>query len=226
MKPMTEEHLAVLRRHMVEVVAIHADLMEEELGKAALDGRVVDAMLRVPRHLFVPAPLAALAYQDTPLPIGFDKTISQPFMCALMTDLLAPAPHEAVLEVGTGLGYQTAVLAELAGRVWSVEIVEEFAAGAEARLQRLGYPNVGIRVGDGSRGWAEHAPFDKVLVAAGAERVPPALLEQLKPGGRLVLPVGPAEGQRLTVTEKDAEDGCARVRELIPVLFSRLETVL
>jgi protein-L-isoaspartate(D-aspartate) O-methyltransferase len=114
---MTEGHLAVLRRHMVEVVAIHADLMEEELGKAALDRRVVDAMLRVPRHLFVPAPLAALAYQDTPLPIGFDKTISQPFMCALMTDLLAPAPHEAVLEVGTGLGYQTAVLAELSGRV-------------------------------------------------------------------------------------------------------------
>ncbi len=226
MKPMTEEHLAVLRRHMVEVIAIHADLMEEELGKAALDGRVVDAMLRVPRHLFVPAPLAALAYQDTPLPIGFDKTISQPFMCALMTDLLAPAPHEAVLEVGTGLGYQTAVLAELAGRVWSVEIVEEFAAGAEARLQRLGYSNVGIRVGDGSRGWAEHAPFDKILVAAGAERVPPALLEQLKPGGRLVLPLGPAEGQRLTVVDKGAEDGRLRVRELIPVLFSRLETVV
>jgi protein-L-isoaspartate(D-aspartate) O-methyltransferase len=227
MKPMTEAHLAVLRRHMVEAVAIHADLMEEELGKAALDARVVDAMLRVPRHLFVPAPLAALAYQDTPLPIGLDKTISQPFMCALMTDLLAPGPDEAVLEVGTGLGYQTAVLAELVGRVWSVEIVEELAAGAEARLDRLGYSNVGgIRVGDGSRGWAEHAPFDKVLVAAGAERVPPALLEQLKPGGRLVLPLGPAEGQRLTVIDKGAEDGRERVRELIPVLFNRLETVV
>ncbi len=227
MKPMTEEHLAVLRRHMVEVVAIHADLMEEELGKAALDRRVLEAMLRVPRHLFVPAPFAALAYDDTPLPIGFDKTISQPFMCALMADLLAPGPHEAVLEVGTGLGYQTAVLAELAGRVWSVEIVEELADGAEHRLRRLGHANVGgIRVGDGSRGWAERAPFDKVLVAAGAERVPPALLEQLKPGGRLVLPLGPAEGQRLTVIDKDAEDGRARVRELIPVLFSRLETAV
>ncbi len=225
MKPMTEEHLAVLRRHMVEVVAIHADLMEEELGKPALEGRVLEAMLRVPRHLFVPGPLAALAYQDTPLPIGFDKTISQPFMCALMTDLLAPGPQDTVLEVGTGLGYQTAVLAEFAGRVWSVEIVEELAAGAEARLRRLGYTEVAIRVGDGSRGWAEHAPFDKVLVAAGAERVPPALLEQLKPGGRLVLPLGPAEGQRLTVIDKDV-DGRARVREVIPVLFSRLETVL
>ncbi len=125
MKPMTEKHFAVLRRHMVEAVGIHADLIEEELGKPALDARVLEAMLRVPRHLFVPASLAALAYQDTPLPIGFDKTISQPFMCALMTDLLAPGPDEAVLEVGTGLGYQTAVLAELAGRVWSVEIVEE-----------------------------------------------------------------------------------------------------
>jgi protein-L-isoaspartate(D-aspartate) O-methyltransferase len=225
MKQMTEEHLAILRRHMVEVVAIHVELLEEELGKAALDGRVLEAMLRVPRHLFVPAPLAALAYQDTPLPIGFDKTISQPFMCALMADLLAPEPQDTVLEVGTGLGYQTAVLAELAGRVWSVEIVEEFAAAAELRLQRLGYANVGIRVGDGSRGWAERAPFDKVLAAAAAERIPPALLEQLKPGGRLVLPLGPAEGQRLTVIDKDA-DGHTRMREVIPVLFSRLETVL
>ena len=226
MKPMTEKHLAILRRHMVEAVAIHADLLEEELGKAALDARVLEAMLRVPRHLFVPAPLAALAYEDTPLPIGFDKTISQPFMCALMTDLLAPGPQDTVLEVGTGLGYQTALLAELAGRVWSVEIVEELADGAELRIRRLGCTGVGIRVGDGSRGWAEHAPFDKVLVAAGAERVPPALLGQLKPGGRLVLPLGPAEGQRLTVIDKDAEDGRAHVRELIPVLFSRLETVV
>ena len=225
MKPMTEAHLAVLRRHMVELIAIHADLLEEELGKPALDRRVLEAMLRVPRHLFVPGPLAALAYDDAPLPIGFDKTISQPFMCALMSDLLAPAPHDVVLEVGTGLGYQTAVLAGLAERVWSVEIVEELAEGADLRLKRLGYTKVGIRVGDGSRGWAEHAPFDKILVAAAAERVPPALLEQLKPGGRLVLPLGPTEGQRLTVIDKGG-DGRTSVRELIPVLFSRLETVL
>jgi protein-L-isoaspartate(D-aspartate) O-methyltransferase len=226
MKPMTEEHLAVLRRHMVELIAIQVELLEEELGKAALDGRVLEAMRRVPRHLFVPAPLAALAYDDRPLPIGFDKTISQPFMCALMADLLAPGPQEAVLEVGTGLGYQTALLAELADRVWSVEIVEELAGGAERRLGRLGYAaRVGIRVGDGSRGWAEHAPYDKILVSAGAERVPPALLEQLRPGGCLVLPLGSAEEQRLTVIGKGA-DGRTRVRELIPVLFSRLETVL
>src|SRR3712207_1178240 len=225
MKPMTEEHLAVLRRHMVEAIAIHAELMEEELGKPALDARVLDAMLRVPRHLFVPGPLAALAYQDAPLPIGFGKTISQPLMCALMTDLLAPGSREAVLEVGTGLGYQTAVLAELAGRVWSVEIVEELAGGAELRLDRLGYPKVGIRVGGGSRGGTERAPFAKAVVAAGAGRIPPALLGQLKPGGRLVLPLGPAEWQRLTVIDKGG-DGRTSVREVIPVLFSRLETVV
>ena len=225
MKSMGEEHFAVLRRHMVEVVEIHADLAAEELGKAALDARVLGAMRRVPRHLFVPAPLARLAYHDGPLPIGFDKTVSQPFVCALMADLLAPGPRDAVLEVGTGLGYQAAVLAELAGQVWSVEVVEELAAGAEARLRGLGYPGVEVRVGDGSRGWAEHAPFDRVLVTAAAERPPPALLGQLAPGGRLVMPLGPGEAQVLTAIDKDA-DGRTRARESIPVRFGRLETVL
>ncbi|GCA49609.1 protein-L-isoaspartate(D-aspartate) O-methyltransferase (plasmid) [Sinorhizobium meliloti] len=221
MKPMNEEHLAVLRRHMVEVVAIYADLASEELGKAALDERVMAAMLRVPRHLFVPVPAAPFAYQDMPLPIGFDKTVSQPFMVALMTDLLAPQPHEAVLEIGTGLGYQTAILAQLAGQVWSVEIIEEFAGQAEALLHGLGMSNVGIRIGDGSRGWPEHAPFDKILVTAAAEQPPPALLEQLKPMGRLVLPVG-SEEQVLTVIDKDSA-GQFAARQLIPVRFSRLE---
>jgi protein-L-isoaspartate(D-aspartate) O-methyltransferase len=225
MKPMNEGHLATLRRHMVEVIAIHADLMAEEIGKAALDERVLAAMLRVPRHLFVPGELAALAYHDTPLPIGFDKTISQPFIGALMIDLLAPEPHHAVLEIGTGRGYQTAVLAELADRVWTVEVVEEFASLAEARLQQLGHARVGIRVGDGSRGWAEHAPYDKILVTAAAERPPPALLEQLTPGGRMVLPVGGDEEQQLTVIDKD-ETGDTRAREVIPVRFGRLETVM
>jgi len=194
MKPMTEEHFAILRRHMVELIAMHVDLMSEELGKAVLHERVLSAMLRIPRHLFVPPELAAFSYQDTPLPIGFGKTISQPFINALMTDLLAPERSEAVLEIGTGLGYQTAVLAELAGVVWSVEIVEEFATQAELRLHELGYSTVGIRVGDGSRGWAEHAPYDRILVTAAAEWPPPALIEQLRPDGRLVLPVGPGEG--------------------------------
>ena len=131
------------------------------LDKSALGERVAAALREVPRHLFVPAQIAALAYHDTPLPIGFNKTISQPFVGALMIDLLAPQPGESVLEVGTGLGYQAAVLAQLARRVWSIEIVEEFAEAAESRLQEFGLTNVAIRVGDGSRGWPEHAPFDK-----------------------------------------------------------------
>ncbi|OMQ39769.1 protein-L-isoaspartate(D-aspartate) O-methyltransferase [Ensifer sp. 1H6] len=223
MRPMNEKHLAVLRRHMVEVIAIYADLESEELGKAAFDERVMAAMLRVPRHLFVPAPAAPFAYQDMPLPIGFDKTVSQPFMVALMIDLLDPQPHEAVLEIGTGLGYQAAILAELAGQVWSVEIIEEFASHAEALLRSLGISNVGIRIGDGSGGWPERAPFDKILVTAAAEEAPPALIEQLKPMGRLVLPMG-SEQQFLTVIDKDSA-GQLETRQFIPVRFGRLETV-
>jgi protein-L-isoaspartate(D-aspartate) O-methyltransferase len=222
MKPMNEKHLAILRRQMVEVIEIHTDLMSEELETATLDERVLAAMLRVPRHLFAPEPLASLAYQDMPLPIGFDKTISQPFIIALMTDLLAPDPGDVVLEIGTGLGYHAAILAELISQVWSVEIVEEFANEAERRLHQLGYLNIGIRIGDGSRGWAEHAPYDKILLTAAAEQPPPALLEQLKPGGRIVLPMGPVEAQRLTVVDMDA-GGNTRTRRLIPVRFSLLE---
>jgi protein-L-isoaspartate(D-aspartate) O-methyltransferase len=225
MKAMNESHLAILRRHMVEMIAVHADLASDEIGRAVLDERVMGAMRKVPRHLFVPAPLAAYAYQDTPLPIGFDKTISQPFIVALMTDLLSPQPSEKVLEVGTGLGYQTAILAELASQVWSIEVVEEFASLAQDLLRQLGYLGVQIRVGDGSRGWPEHAPFDKILVTAAADEAPAALLDQLKPGGRLVMPLGPEEMQRLTIINKD-EDGQTRVWSLLPVRFSRLETVI
>ena len=163
------------------------------------------------------AQLTGLAYHDTPLPIGFDKTISQPFVGALMIDLLAPQPGDFVLEVGTGLGYQAAVLAELTSRVWSVEIVEEFAAAAEARLKELGFANVAIRVGDGSRGWPEHAPFDKILVTAAATRVPELLLEQLKPGGLMVIPLGPMEAQKLTLLRKKPEARSRRVRSFRPV---------
>ena len=137
---------------------------------------------------------------------------------------LDPRPGETVLEIGTGLGYQTAVLAQLVRQVWSVEIVEEFALEAEMRLRRLGCANVGIRIGDGSRGWAEHASFDKILVTAAAELTPPALIEQLKPGGRMVLPVGAMDAQMLTVLDKDALGRVTR-RQLLPVCFSRLETM-
>ena len=225
MKPMNESHFAILRRHMVEMIAIHADLASDDIGKVMLDERVMAAMREVPRHVFVPAPLAPYAYQDTPLPIGFDKTISQPFIVALMTDLLSPQPNETVLEVGTGLGYQTAILAELADRVWSIEIVEEFASAARSLLGHLGYARIQIREGDGSRGWSEHGPFDKILVTAATDTAPAALLAQLKPGGRLVLPLGPEEMQRLTIIEKDT-NGQTRVQELLPVRFSRLETIM
>jgi protein-L-isoaspartate(D-aspartate) O-methyltransferase len=221
---MQEKHFAILRRHMIEVIGIHVDLAGDELGKLALDERVLTAMGRVPRHAFVPSPLAVHAYHDAALPIGFDKTISQPFMVAVMTDLLEPRQDDIVLEVGTGLGYQAAVLGQLVRRVWSVEIIEELAVEATARLRRLGYDNIGIHIGDGSLGWAEHAPYDKIIVSAAAELVPPVLLQQLKPGGRMVLPTGLAEDQKLTLVEKDVA-GRARIRELMSVRFGLLETV-
>jgi protein-L-isoaspartate(D-aspartate) O-methyltransferase len=221
---MKEEHFAILRRHMVEVIEIYLDLARDDLGRSALDERVMRAIGRVPRHAFVPLPVVRHAYQDMPLPIGFNKTISQPFIVAIMTDLLEPQPDDVVLEIGTGLGYQAAVLSQLVHRVWSVEIIEELAVEAESRLRRLGYDNVDIHIGDGALGWAEHAPYDKIIITAAAELVPSALLQQLKPGGRMVLPVGPAEDQKLTVVEKD-EAGRAHLRELMSVQFGLLETV-
>jgi protein-L-isoaspartate(D-aspartate) O-methyltransferase len=222
MKPMTDKHLAVLRRHMVEVVDLHYDLADEEIGKAGLDPRVRDAMLRVPRHHFVLSPLAGLAYHDTPLPIGFDKTVSQPFIAALMLDLLGPEPDHNVLEVGTGLGYQAALLAELAAQVWTVEVVEEFASAAELILRQLGVFNVEVRAGDGARGWPEHAPFDRILVTAAAKAPPQLLVDQLAPTGRLVMPVGATDIQHLAVFDK-RPDGVLFAREIMPVRFSKLE---
>ena len=221
MKPMTEQHLAVLRRHMVEIIDMHFDLASDEIGKTEVDTRLRQAMLAVPRHLFVPGALAGLAYQDTPLPIGFDKTVSQPFIGALMIDLLEAKQGQRILEVGTGLGYQAAVLAELGANVFSVEIVEEFAEAAVARLVTLGH-EVAVRVGDGSRGWSEHAPFDGILVTAAAPEVPEALTEQLAPGGRLVMPVGGPDVQQLSVLEKDS-GGDIRTHALMPVKFTQLE---
>jgi protein-L-isoaspartate(D-aspartate) O-methyltransferase len=222
MKALTDKHLAIFRRHMVDVIGIQADLSSDETGKSELDERVMAVMQEIPRHLFVPAPVASAAYEDMPLPIGFNKTISQPFMVALMTDLLDPGPDDRLLEVGTGLGYQTAILARLVGHVWTVEIVEEFVESAEKRLKHVGIENVSLRVGDGSRGWADHAPYDKIIVAAGAKEVPPALIAQLKPGGRLVLPLGPSEAQRLSLVQKGADDTIA-LRGIMPVQFSELE---
>ena len=221
---MADTQFDALRQRMVAVIAAYTTLASEHIGKEALDRRVLEAMERVPRHAFVPAEIRPFAYENTPLPIGFGKTISQPFIVAVMTDLLDPQPGDVVLEIGTGLGYQAALLAELAGRVWTVEVVEELATEAEQRLQRHGYRNVGVRIGDGSGGWPEHAPFDKIMVTAAPELVPPALIKQLKPGGRMVLPAGLPESQQLMVVDKD-DAGRTRTREVMGVRFTPLETV-
>ena len=165
---MSDDRYTALRHEMVTVIAAYVQHTGDRLGKETLDGRVMEAMGKVPRHAFVTRDLAPFAYYDSPLPIGFDKTISQPFMVALMTDLLDVQQGDRVLEVGTGLGYHTAILAELAAAVFSVEIIEELAERAGGTLRHLGYDTVEMRVGDGSKGWHEHAPFDKILVAAGA----------------------------------------------------------
>jgi protein-L-isoaspartate(D-aspartate) O-methyltransferase len=209
------------RRAMVMIVAAYARLCVEELGKEQLSDRVMQAMTTVPRHQFVPAELEEWAYEDTPLPIGQGKTISQPFIVALMTDLLAIQGSDKVLEIGTGLGYQSAILAELASQVFSVEIIEELAKEAERRLRSTGYDNVQLRLGDGSRGWVEHGPFDKIMVSAAPQRIPQKLLGQLKVGGKMVLPLGAEDDQRLIVVEK-GEDDHVRTRELIAVRFSSL----
>ena len=222
MKPMTEQHLAIYRRHMVEIIDMHFDLSSDEIGKDALNPELRRALMDVPRHLFVPQSLMLMAYQDTPLPIGFDKTISQPFIGALMIDLLGVERGTRLLEVGTGFGYQAAVMAEMGAEVFSVEVVEEFAEAAKARFDILGY-EIEVRVGDGTRGWPEHAPFDRILVTAAAEEPPPALIEQLEPGGRLVIPVGGQDIQQLSVIDKTGS-GEIRTREIMPVRFTELET--
>jgi protein-L-isoaspartate(D-aspartate) O-methyltransferase len=221
MKPMTEHHLAMFRRHMVEVIEMHFDLSEEEIGRGAPGEQLHRALMDVPRHLFVPQTMMLMSYQDTPLPIGFDKTISQPFIGALMLDLLEVEPGSRVLEVGTGLGYQAAIMADMGADVFSVEIVEEFAEAAKSRFTALGY-EIEVRVGDGSRGWADHAPFDRILVTAAAAEVPEALVEQLSPGGRIVIPLGGQDVQQLSVVERSAS-GDVETRAIMPVRFTQLE---
>ena len=219
---MNAEYFEEQRRDMVTAVRAIADHLAEELGKTALDERVLGAMTKVPRHEFVPVEVQRYAYLNRPIPIGFDKTISQPFMVAVMTDLLELKPDDVVLEIGTGLGYQAALLAELAGRVYSVEIIDELAQQAIQRLKRQGYTNVQIRIGNGYAGWPEHAPFDKVLVAAAPDLIPPPLINQLRAGGRMVIPVGLLSAQQLVMVEKDL-NGRVTTKQIMPVLFSVLE---
>ena len=196
-----------------------AMVADQIAARGVKDPRVLDAMRAVPRHEFLPATLRGDAYVDSPLPIGSGQTISQPYIVALMTELARPTPADRVLEVGTGSGYQAAVISLLVSRVFSVELVDSLAASAAATLGRLGYANVTVRNGDGYLGWPEEAPFDIILVTAAPEEVPAALVAQLKPGGRLVVPVGPvADVQDLKLIEKDAA-GSVRTRSIIPVRF-------
>lgn len=219
-----EPLFAEARQQMLEQIALHTQLSSELIGTESLSGSVMEAMATVPRHEFVPDELRPFAYLDRPLPIGYGKTISQPFIVALMTYLLDLKRDDTVLDVGTGLGYQAAVLATLVRHVYSAEIVEELAGEATERLGKFGYRNVSVRAGDGCRTWASEAPFDKVLVAAAPELIPVALLNQLKPGGRMVIPCGLADSQQLTLVRKDAK-GTTTANEILPVRFASLVVV-
>ena len=210
------------RREMIAAIRVIAKHLVAEIGKTALDDRVVRAMAKVPRHEFVPIEVQPYAYLNRPLPIGFDKTISQPLMVAVMTDLLELKPDDVVLEIGTGLGYQSAVLAELAGKVYTVEVIDDLAQRAVQRLKQEGYTNVAVRVGNGYFGWPEHAPFDKVIVTAAPDLIPPPLINQLKSGARMVVPVGLPDAQKLVVVDKDV-NGRIKTKEIMQVLFSLLE---
>ena len=183
------------------------------------DAAVLQAFRDVPRHRFVPQEIAAYAYADRALPIGYEQTISQPYVVAKMTEVVQPKKHHKVLEIGTGSGYQAAILARLVDKVYTIEIVEPLGSAARARLQEMGYDNVEVRIGDGYQGWPEQAPFDSIVVTAGATKIPPPLIEQLKPGGRMIIPVGAdASSQRLVLVTKD-ETGDVRAQELLAVRF-------
>ena len=220
---MEDVHFIDMRREMVKLIAVHAAMVGAHIGKNTLDGRVMEIMGKVARHEFVPVEFRHLAYHDNPLPIGFEKTVSQPFIVAFMTDLLGLEPDHRVLEIGTGLGYQAAVLAELVETVYSVEIIDELATAAKNRLAGLGYENVETKLGNGYYGWPEHAPFDAIIVTAAPDLIPPPLFEQLKPGGRMVIPAGIEEAQQLMIVDKD-ESGRITTREVLPVMFSTLTT--
>ncbi|MFB3134096.1 MAG: protein-L-isoaspartate(D-aspartate) O-methyltransferase [Rhodothermales bacterium] len=194
-------------------------MVETQIQRRGIeDEAVLRAMRTVPRHLFVPERYVQRAYEDRPLPIGYGQTISQPYIVAYMTELVRPRPGQRILEIGTGSGYQAAVLAEIVDSVFTIEIVSELAEAVTGRLDRLGYDAVTVKHADGYHGWAAHAPFDAIVVTAAAEHVPPPLIKQLKDGGRMIIPVGsPFFTQTLMLVEK--RDGEVRTRSLVPVRF-------
>ena len=208
-----------------DYAALRADLVDEVqayagyAGDASFSDEVLATLGRVERHRFVPPGQVAFAYENRPLPIGHGQTISQPYIVALMTELVEPDKDDVVLEIGTGSGYQAAVLAELVDQVYSIEIIEALASSARERLQRLGYDNVTTRLGDGYYGWKAHAPFDAIIVTAAASHVPPPLIEQLKPGGRMVIPVGAQFMTQLLLLLEKGDDGEVVTRQIGAVRF-------
>ncbi|MEA2078276.1 MAG: protein-L-isoaspartate(D-aspartate) O-methyltransferase [Pseudomonadota bacterium] len=206
-------------RHMITDIESEVKYTRSMIGKDELDPRVMDVMARVPREEFVPPELEYAAFDNGPLPIGHGQTISQPYIVALMTDMLQLEPDHRVLEVGTGSGYQTAILSLLCEKVYTVEVVKELSEAAARLLKRLGYKHIETCAGNGYDGWAEHAPYDGIIVTAAATHIPPALIDQLKPGGRLVIPVGqPYSHQELMLVEKD-QQGATRVKSVLGVAF-------
>jgi protein-L-isoaspartate(D-aspartate) O-methyltransferase len=219
LRGMDDEELRRAQRDLLAEIAIEARDTVHWTGRERFSERVMAAMTKVPRHEFVLPEDVCYAYANRPRMIGHGQTISQPYMVAVMTDLLDLEPEDRVLEIGAGSGYQAAVLAEVAGRVFTVEVVEALADGARERLRRLGYDNIEVRTGDGYAGWPEEAPFDGIMVTAAPESIPEALVEQLKPGRRMVIPVGrPYETQTLYVCVKEA-DGGLRTERSLPVAF-------
>ncbi len=208
---------------MIAEIEREVEFTQRQIGKKAFDPRVMAAMRAVPREKFVPAELKPFAYDNGPLPIGNGQTISQPYIVALMTDLLQLEPEDIVLEIGTGSGYQTAILTQLVKKVFTVEYIRELGEAAAERLRKLNYTNFEMRIANGYEGWPEHAPYDAVIVTAAATHIPPALVEQLKPGGRMVIPVGlPYMHQELMLLEKD-ENGKTSTHDILAVAFVPLQ---
>lgn len=216
---MTDDSFAGARRRLIEEIEAEARETQGWTGRAAYSSRVMAAMAKVPRHAFVSPPELSMAYINRPLAIGHGQTISQPYIVAVMTDLLDLQPNDRVLEVGTGCGYQAAVLAEVAARVYTLEIVRELAEQAALRLRELGYDNIEARVGNGYEGWPEAAPFDAVMVTSAPPRIPMALVDQLKTGGRMVVPVGLRNETQMLYRCVKRDDGTLDKERRLPVAF-------
>ena len=212
-------HFRDSREQMIRLIEADVRSTSHYLKQSILDTRVLDAMAQVPRHEFVPPAMVDKAYQNRPLPIGHGQTISQPYIVAIMTDLLDIEPDQRILEVGTGSGYQAAVLAEIRARVWSIEIIPPLGQQAKNRLQRLGYDRVEVRIGDGYYGWPEQAAFDAIIVTAAASHIPPPLLKQLKPGGKMIIPVGSRYTTQQLILITRGENNEFVTRQVLPVRF-------